>query len=162
MAKVYLETSFVSACVSDRTDAASVYRRDISLSWWSEQARWHDVSVSAEVFFELSSPGYRRSTEALKLIETLPLLSVTPEVTGIAAAFVREQVMPGPPGAGDSIHVALACVHGIDYVLSWNVKHLANVQKLNHLRVVCRRLGVVPPLIITPDLLWGVKPDDQA
>ncbi len=51
-ADVYLETSFVSACVSDRTDAKSVYRRETSLEWWNTQARRYDLFVSAEVLWE--------------------------------------------------------------------------------------------------------------
>ncbi len=61
--------------------------------------------------------------------------------------------MPGPV-AGDAIHVATAAVHRIEYMLSWNVRHLANPNKVDHLRQVCRRLGLVSPLILTPDMLW--------
>jgi hypothetical protein len=57
MARVYLETSFVSACVTDRQDAASVYRHDVSNRWWAEQRARHEVSISAEVIAELSRVG---------------------------------------------------------------------------------------------------------
>ena len=56
--------------------------------------------------------------------------------------------------AGDAIHVAVATVYGMDYMLTWNVRHLANVNKTEHLTVICRRVGYVPPRILTPDLLW--------
>lgn len=61
--------------------------------------------------------------------------------------------MPAPV-AGDAVHVAVACVHGLEYILSWNVRHLANPNKVAHLRAVCTRAGYAPPAIVTPDLLW--------
>ena len=60
--------------------------------------------------------------------------------------------MPGP-AVGDAVHVAVATRHGVDFMLSWNVKHLANANKAQHLRSVRLRLGLVPPLIVTPDYL---------
>ncbi len=153
MAHVYLETSFVSACVTDRDDTASNYRRETSVEWWRLHASLHELSVSAEVTAELSQPGFRRSAEALAWIANIPSLDIDDDVIGVAEVFVRERVMPGPV-AGDALHIAVASVHRMDYVLSWNVRHLANPNKLQHLRVVCRRLGLVPPSIVTPDMLW--------
>jgi hypothetical protein len=81
------------------------------------------------------------------------LLSLSGEIRGLAKILVREKVMPGPV-AGDAIHVACACWHGMDYLVTWNVRHLANPNKLMHLRTIGLRLGLVPPRILTPDLLW--------
>ena len=150
MAVVYLETSFVSACVTDRQDPASVYRRDISLQWWNEQRGRHEVAVSQEVIEELSRPEFRRSFDALALIADVPLLEIDGETAGIAEILVRERVMP-QPARGDALHVAVCCQRGVDCVLSWNVKHLANPSKIEHLRLICRRLGLIPPTILTPE-----------
>jgi hypothetical protein len=153
MARVYLETSFVSACVTNRTDAASTYRRDTSREWWDRFSRHHDLFVSGEVVLELSHPRYPRSAEALNWIKDVPVIPVSDEIRGLAKTFVRERLMPAP-ATGDAVHVAAACVHGIEYILSWNVRHLANPNKLTHLRTICIRLALLPPQIITPDLLW--------
>lgn len=102
---------------------------------------------------ELSSPRYPQREDAMKLIASLPLLAITDEVLGLAAILVRERVMPSPV-AGDALHVATATAHGIEYLLSWNVRHLANPNKQSHLLAVCTRLGFFPPQIVTPDLLW--------
>lgn len=149
MATVYLETSFISACVSNRTDAASVYRCDLSLKWWQMQRQSHTLLTSSEVLAELRDPDFQRREEALELIDGIPVLQSNPEVLGVAAICVKQKVMPG-----DSVHVALACVFGLDYMLTWNVRHLANPNKLAHLHTICRRLGLLPPQIVTPDLLW--------
>ena len=159
MAEVYLETSFVSACVTDRTDPASIYRRQVSQDWWNTQAQQHMLLMSAEVVAELSHPEYPRSTEALDWVGEVPLLPLTEEVNGLAIVLVREKVMPGPV-AGDAVHVAVAAAHGVDYMLTWNVRHLANPNKLEHLRTICLRVGIVPPRIVTPDLLW--ETEDEA
>lgn len=153
MASVYLETSFVSACVTDRTDPASAYRRQISAEWWAEQRGRHEHFASEEVLAELSHPAFRHREAALALLRGVPLLAVDDDVRGLARVFVREKVMPAPV-TGDAIHVAAATVHGMDYVLTWNVRHLANVNKLRHLQTICRRAGFLPPQIVTPDLLW--------
>jgi hypothetical protein len=150
---VYLETSFVSACVTDRTDAASTFRRQTSIEWWNTQRVRHDLFLSAEVIAELSGPGFKQSAKALALVREVPLLALTEEVRGLARVLIREKVVPGPL-AGDALHVAAACWHAMDYVVSWNVRHLANPNKLIHLRAICLRLELIPPRIVTPDLLW--------
>ena len=62
--------------------------------------------------------------------------------------------MPGPVGRGDSIHVALASYHEVDFLLTWNIRHLANPNKQEHLVTVNRRLALLTPTIVTPEMLW--------
>ncbi|HEY1686958.1 MAG TPA: hypothetical protein VGG19_19510 [Tepidisphaeraceae bacterium] len=120
---------------------------------WTSQRTRHELFVSQQVIDELSSPNFPLSNDALKWIENVPLLAIDEEVIRIAELFVNEQVMPAPV-AGDAIHVAVSSLFACDYLLSWNVRHLANPNKLIHLRIICRRAGIVPPQIVTPDLLW--------
>jgi hypothetical protein len=75
----------------------------------------------------------------------------------LARILLREKAMPGPEESGDAMHVAVATVHAVDVVLSWNVRHLANRNKTAHLREVCRRVGYVPPEIVTPDAFWETE-----
>jgi len=84
MARVYLETSFVSACVTDRKDAGSVYRREKSLEWWALQAQRHELCTSGEVILELSDPRYRRRDEAIQFVHGIPLLPVNQQVLDLA------------------------------------------------------------------------------
>jgi hypothetical protein len=83
----------------------------------------------------------------------VPLLAITDDAFGLAELLVRELAMPAP-AQGDALHVAVATAHGMDYMLTWNVRHLANRNKVAHLRTVCVRAGLLPPEILTPDLLW--------
>jgi len=152
---VYLETSFFSACVSDRVDAASVYRREQSRQWWATQRAHHRLLISPEVLTELANPAYPHRDLAMKMTVNVEILPLTQEVRGLAKILVGEKAMPGPDGSGDAVQVAAAIVHRVQYVLSWNVRHLANMNKLDHLRVICQRLGYIPPVITTPEVVWG-------
>jgi hypothetical protein len=154
MARVYLETSFFSACVAGRMDAASVFRKQESQRWWTLQRSAHELSLSAEVLRELSDPAFGHRDFALAMTAGLNLLPIDADVVGFAKILVREHVMPGPESSGDSLHVAAATVHSMEYLLTWNVRHLANLNKVRHLQQVCRRVGYAPPSIVTPDLLW--------
>jgi predicted nucleic acid-binding protein len=157
MARVYLDTSFVSACVTTRDDPASIVRRETSTDWMRTQSGDHRLFVSAEVVNELNSPAFRQRDAALKLLDKAEFLPMTDSVAGVATIFVDEKLMP-TPAKGDALHVAACTVHRVDYLLTWNVRHLANPNKIAHLRAICARLGLVPPTIITPDLLWKDTP----
>lgn len=117
------------------------------------QAGRHELFISDEVLAELAAPTYPNRRGALGFTVGLEVLPVTTEVLGLAGVPITEKVMPGPL-AGDAVHVASAVFHEMEYVLSWNVKHLANPNKRPHLAKVCLRIGKVPPMIVTPDVLW--------
>lgn len=87
------------------------------------------------------------------MLRGLRLLELGSEVRGLAQILVHEKLMPRPSVSGDAIHVAAATVHAMDYLLTWNAQHLANPNKRTHFATVCLRLGLVPPQIVTPDLL---------
>lgn len=159
MARVYVETSFFSACVTTRRSPRSVYTRDVSLEWWETQRQRHQLFVSTEVVLELSDAAFPGSKQALALLQGLSLLELSAEVEGLAALLVHEKLIPGPPLAGDALHLAAAIWHKMDYVISWNVKHLANLNKRKHLSAFCVRIGLIPPEVVTPDLL--IETDDE-
>jgi hypothetical protein len=153
MGKVYLETSFFSVCVSTRSGIKGLGWKASSNEWWQAQARRHELFISPEVIRELAAPEFPNRSSALQMVRGLSMLDLTPEVTELAELLVEEKVMPGPATQGDAIHVAAATFHGMDYILTWNVKHLANPNKRKHFAIICVRLGLAPPILMTPDLL---------
>jgi len=155
MARVYLETSFVSACVTQRKDVGSLYRQEASLRWWREQGPVNELFVSDEVLVELSDERYPRRDAALSFVEGIPVITVSAPMIALARVFVDKIVMPKPIG-GDALHVAMATVSEMEYLLTWNVQHLANPNKSMHLNAVCLQFGLVPPKIIRPDDLLEV------
>jgi len=136
-----------------RTSDKSVGWRASSLEWWETQRKAHDLFISGEVIKELSAADFPHAQDALSMLQGLNLLEINAEVESFAALLVAEQAMPRPALAGDALHVAIAAIHRMQYVLSWNVKHLANENKRTHIAVICMRLGLVPPMIVTPDML---------
>lgn len=116
--------------------------------------------MSAEVLRELADPTFRNRDDALALTAEARDLPLSDEVLGIAKLLVNERVMPGPAARGDAVHVAASVVHRMDYLLTWNVKHLANPNKLSHLRTICRRVGLAIPELVTPEFLWDMAGDE--
>ena len=153
MAKVYIESSFFSACVTARSSEKIAGWRASSNEWWKTQRRYHDIFISGEVIRELSAADFPNRERALGLLTGLHVLELTSEVEQLADLMVQEKVMPAPAIGGDAVHVATAIAHRMDYILTWNVKHLANPNKRTHFAVICMRLGLVPPQIVTPDML---------
>jgi hypothetical protein len=159
MARVYLETSFFSMCVTSRTADLDIGRRASSKLWWKTQAKHHELFISSEVVRELSAPVFPNRDQALAMLSGLTVLEFTAEVVDLAEVLVRERAMPAPAIEGDALHLAVAIIHQMEYVLTWNVKHLANPNKRTHLAVLCMRLGLTPRQLATPDLLQEFNDD---
>jgi hypothetical protein len=153
VAKVYLETSFFSACVSTRRSPGSRGWRAISNAWWQQESRRYELFISPEVIQELTATDFKNRRNAVEMLQGLKLLEQTQEVAALAQLLVKEHVMPGPSVEGDAIHVAAATIHQMDYLLTWNVKHLANPNKRTHFGIICMRLNLVAPQLVTPDFL---------
>ena len=150
MLRVYLETSFVSACVTTKEDEASLYQRWQSLTWWCRRRDRHDAFVSAEVWAELSVSGFVARERALALVKDVPWLSITNEVEGLAEELIQARLMPRRM-TGDALHAALAICHAVDVVLTWDRRHLANPNKRWRLEAFCRSRGRRSPRFNAPD-----------
>jgi len=150
---VYVETTIPSALFSERDDAASVYRRGLTRQWWDQQAQAYELTTSEAVLAELAAGKYPGQNDALALAQELPLVEITDEVLAVARAYVRHQLMP-TPASGDALHLALASVHELGYLLTWNIRHLANPNKVDRMTVINRRLGLLTPGIVSPEMLW--------
>ena len=151
---VYIETTIPSAYVSRRVDVYSASRRAFTRQWWGNQKRHFEVFTSREVFRELAAFDFPGRSEAVEMIRSLPLLDVSEDVEAISEVYVRERLMPGPAGAGDGLHLAIAAYHRIDFLLTWNIRHMANLNKIEHMVVLNRRLALLTPSILTREMLW--------
>jgi hypothetical protein len=152
-ASVCIETTIPSAYVSTRGDAASMHRREETRRWWTEQLPLYDGFVTENVLLELKQGNWPGQADALMLVEPLPRLIVDDEVIAVATRYVQERLVPADL-SGDAAHLAAACVHEMDFLLTWNIRQLANPNKLDHLTIVNRRLGLLTPKIVTPEMLW--------
>lgn len=90
----------------------------------------------------------------LEQLQAIPLLEINQEVENLARRLVVDGVLP-KKAAVDALHIAVATVHGMDYLLTWNCKHIANAEMQNKVAAVCRESGFEPPVICTPEELLG-------
>ena len=95
-----------------------------------------------------------KSSSAHAVLERLPLLDVTDAAVALANMLVTGQALPAQ-AAQDALHLAVACVHGMQYLLTWNCTHLANARLRSRIEQVCREAGYIPPIICTPEELEG-------
>ncbi len=150
-ATVYAETT-VFSFYHDARDA-SAYRRRITRDWWRTQRRYYDVFASYFVLREAAYGGYPGSQKVTALVRRQTMLDVPEDISGIIRVYIENHVMPAGD-AGDAAHLAVASYYGIDYLLTWNCRHLANANKFEHIRKVNRRLGLLTPELVTPEQLF--------
>ena len=82
----------------------------------------------------------------------LPLLDITPEMADFAAQLIERVPLP-PQAAADAAHIAVATCHRVDFVMTWNVAHIANAVLRRRVEDICRAAGYDAPILCTPDEL---------
>ncbi len=148
MQSLYLETSVVGAYL----DKGESFRRDLTIRWWEhEMPRYHAcVSPLVERELERTREPYRRSY--LNLIQNLPRLELPDEAAILADGYVSRGIFQRKY-LGDAVHVALASLHKIDYIVTWNFGHLANVHRQARIKLFNTAAGFFVPEIVTPEFL---------
>jgi hypothetical protein len=111
-------------------------------------------SISQEVLDEISRGDPAQVVRRLAVARSLPKLPVEPTVSQLAAEFLRAGILPRN-AARDAVHLAVAAVASVDYVLTWNCRHIANAELLKQLDRVCTRCGYQLPRVCTPEELMG-------
>ena len=91
------------------------------------------------------------------MVDTLGFLQVTDACAKLAEVLLAQLAIPAAESR-DATHVAISAVHRIDYLLTWNCRHLANANLRPKIDCVCKALGYEPPIICTPAELRKVKP----
>ena len=147
--RVYIETSIPSFYHTLRTDPESVARMHWTRSWWRAYADSSELVSSAAVIAELERGASEKTEARLALLSNVELLGISDEVKEIVKIYIRRLVMPNDP-TGDALHLAVASVHKVDVLLTWNCRHLANPNKFDHIRAVNGELGLPTPILTTP------------
>lgn len=147
--RVYIETTIPSFYHTLRTDPESVARMHWTRQWWAEWGPKCELYSSPAVVVELERGSAEKTKERLSLLSEVEFLNVTEEVIRIAEIFIERFVMPNDPG-GDAMHLALTSFYKLDVLLTWNCLHLANPNKMGHIRKVNAELGLPMPILTTP------------
>ena len=101
---------------------------------------------------EASAGDVTEVAKRLNILANVPLLDVTNEVTLLVNELLSKGVLP-PKAGSDAVHIAVATVHRVDYLLSWNCKHIANAHVRKMTERHFRTLGYETPVICTPEEL---------
>jgi hypothetical protein len=104
------------------------------------------------VLDEASAGDPDAAARRLAVLAPLPLLNPRAEGADLAQALIEQGPLP-IGAAADALHIALAVVNGMDYLLTWNCTHIANAALRGQSETVCRRAGFAVPIICTPDEL---------
>lgn len=154
---VYIETSVISyLCGRDSRDIVTVARQQITREWWREAFPFYDCFVSPTVLEEISMGDDQASQNRLDSVKELRILGATPEVDTLAEFLLKELEIP-EKARSDAYHISYGTIHKVDFLLSWNCKHIANAHVIKKLVTILRDKNLVPPTICTPDELLEEK-----
>ena len=145
---LYLETSVIGAYL----DNGEPFRRDLTIRWWEHEMPDYRAVISPLVAAELGRVTEPHRSSYLKLITTLEQVDLTEEAAILAEGYIARGIFHRKYIA-DALHVAIASFHKIDYLVTWNFGHLANVRKQARLRLFNTAAGFFSPVIITPEFL---------
>jgi predicted nucleic acid-binding protein len=152
-ARVYLETTVVSYLTAwPSRDIVVAAHQQVSHDWWKScPGRFH-VVASELVVQEASEGDEEAARDRLAFLDQLPLLQVSEAALNLARQLVASGAVP-PKAADDALHLAIAAANGVEYLVTWNCRHLANATMREQIEAACRAAGYRPPIICTPEEL---------
>lgn len=153
---VYVETTIVSYLVGwlSRNDLQVAANQELTRQWWLSRRHEFHLFASSVVIDEVSDGDPALAAERVGFLSDVTLLRVTPVAHALKHELVRLSQIP-EKAETDALHISVAAVHGIDYLLTWNCKHIANALILPSVYEVCRAAGYEPPFVCTPQELMG-------
>ena len=154
---VYIETTIPSYYFDSRPSLE--FEIDRTREWWNEERYNYELVTSEVVLAELDHPRNPYREGCLSLIDGLPALQVTDEVSEIAEVYIARTIMPRSKVL-DSLHLAIASYYRVDFLLTWNCRHLANANKYHAIRQVNAELGLFVPILTTPYDLRAILEED--
>ena len=145
---LYLETSVIGAYL----DNGDPFRRDLTIRWFEHELGEYQVYSSILVQRELERIDEPHRTGYLTIIKDLDRLDLAEEVAILAEGYISRGIFHRTFIA-DAVHMALASFHKVDYLVTWNFGHLANVRKQARVRLFNAAAGFFSPVIVTPEFL---------
>jgi predicted nucleic acid-binding protein len=155
MKTVYIETSVVSYLTAlPARDLLAAAWQSATLEWWQTRRERFELFTSQLVLDEASSGHPDAAGRRLHSLEHVPILPLTDLATDLAESLVREGALP-QKASDDALHLAIAAYHGVNYLLTWNCRHLDNAEMKPVMRRICAIHGYTCPEICTPIELMG-------
>ena len=155
-ATVYLETSIIGYLTSRPSrDLITAANQQLTHEWWTDHRESFDIFISQFVIDECGEGDAVAAQERLEVLTDIRQLDTIEDVENVAEELVKQVPLPEKAGV-DALHIAVATVHGMEYLLTWNCTHIANAALRPQIEAVCRSFGYEPPTICTPQELMEV------
>ncbi len=150
MAALYIETSIVSYLRQPPSSQVVIAARQLlTRQWWDEERADYELVTSQYVLDEASAGDPVLAAERLQSLDGIPLLPLDPEIGVVAKEIISRAILP-PKASIDALHIAIVAYHRIEYLLTWNCRHIANARILPRIHEVLADLGIPIPIICTP------------
>ncbi len=147
--RVYVETTIISYLTAlPSRDLVRAGQQQITREWWANRLDF-EIYASQFVLDEAGRGDPSAAARRLAVLGDVTLLDATDDAAALGRALVVGGGLPRTARI-DALHVAVATVHGMDFLLSWNCKHIANAVTRARIEQICREAGHEPPTICTP------------
>lgn len=152
---LFIETTIPSYYVARPSrNVVQLARQELTREWWDFHRSGYELFTSQVVLDEAGDGDAAMAEERLKLLVTIPLLDISEQVDDLADELMRSAILP-PAAARDALHIACAAVHQMQFLLTWNCKHIANPHLQDRTRSCFSRHGIDLPVICTPEEFIG-------
>jgi len=158
---VYVETSIISYIAArPNRNLVTAACQQVTTEWWEDRRLLYDLFTSELVIAEARAGDPAVAAKRLELLRGVSELTISDDVKHLAAAFIAQGALPDQAQA-DAIHIAVAAVHNVDYLLTWNCRHIDNPATKPAVRAVCTSEGYRCPEICTPIEIMEVGKDEE-
>ena len=158
MPSVYLETTIISYLAAwPSSDVVVAGHQQTTHDWWNKERSGFDLYVSELVLREIAAGDPQAAQHRLAFVVGITPLTLTPVTLALAKELVAQGAIPAV-AMQDALHLAIAAVNALDYLLTWNCRHLANAVMRNQIARVCTASGFAAPIICTPEELSPPQP----
>jgi len=152
---VYIETSIISYLTARLSnDLIVAARQKLTTEWWENRRLYFGLYTSEVVIQEACRGDAQAADNRLKLLQSIPQLDLKPETLELAELFLVQRAIP-LTAREDAFHIAITVTYGLDYLLTWNCRHIANAEIQKHLAKLSSAAGYDLPILCTPELLMG-------
>jgi hypothetical protein len=153
MPTVYLETTIPSYLASRPSrDLVIAAHQQITHEWWAQARDSFDLFVSEAVLEEIRLGDPEAATRRLGIVEDLPVLALNEDVRDLVRLYSQRLGLPQQAQA-DVLHIAFAVAYKLDYLVTWNCKHIANGRVIHRLIDLNTEIRRPTPVIVTPEEL---------
>jgi hypothetical protein len=154
--KVYIETSVISYLTARPSrDILVAANQQVTQEWWQDRRVQFELYVSQLVAQEAGSGDVEALSKRQQALAECIFLDVTQDALALAENLIEQKAIPRQ-AAEDALHIAVATASGMDYLLTWNFKHIANAARRASVELICRLNHYEPPVICSPMELMEV------